>query len=124
MVVAYHLGGLLGAWVGIAGSVGIMAQSEVSGISGFLSYFRVFIALTHEWTDFVRRLVAVSSDGPSTPKRLSARGKERRRSIPSQRFKRQHGGRNAEGPFYHKDSNARVCRHRWQNFDTSNFFRH
>ena len=51
MVVAYHLGGLLGAWVGIAGSVGIMAQSEMGGISGFLLYFRVFIALTHEWTD-------------------------------------------------------------------------
>ena len=36
MVVAYHLGGLLGAWVGIAGSVGTMAQSEMGGISGFL----------------------------------------------------------------------------------------
>ena len=60
MVIAYHLGGLLGAWVGIAGSVGIMAQSEKGGISGFLFYFRVFIALTHEWTDFVRLLVAVT----------------------------------------------------------------
>ena len=60
MVVAYHLGGLLGAWVGIAGSVGTMAQSEMGGISGFLLYFRVFIALTHEWTDFVRLLVAVT----------------------------------------------------------------
>ena len=59
MVIAYHLGGLLGAWVGIAGSVGTMAQSEMGGISGFLLYFRVFIALTHEWTDFVRLLVAV-----------------------------------------------------------------
>lgn len=39
MVVAYHLGGLLGAWVGIAGSVGIMAQSEMGGISGFLFTF-------------------------------------------------------------------------------------
>ena len=61
MVVAYHLGGLLRAWVGVAGFVGIMAQSEMGGISGFLLYFRVFIALTHEWTDFVRLLVAVST---------------------------------------------------------------
>ena len=60
MVVAYHLGGLLLAWVGVAGFVGIMAQSEMGGISGFLLYFRVFIALPHEWTDFVRRLVAVN----------------------------------------------------------------
>ena len=65
MVIAYHLGGLLGAWVGIAGSVGIMAQSEKGGISGFLFYFRVFIALTHEWTDFVRLLVAVFDDPTS-----------------------------------------------------------
>ena len=59
MVVACHLGGLLRAWVGVAGFVGTMAQSEMGGISGFLLYFRVFIALTHEWTDFVRLLVAV-----------------------------------------------------------------
>ena len=37
MVVAYHLGGLLGAWVGIAGStVGTLAKSEMGDISGFL----------------------------------------------------------------------------------------
>ena len=37
-----------------------MAQSEMGGISGFLLVFPGVIALTHEWTDFVRRLVAVS----------------------------------------------------------------
>ena len=36
-----------------------MAQFEVGGISGFLLVFPGVIALTHEWTDFVRRLVAV-----------------------------------------------------------------
>ena len=73
MVVAYHLGGLLGAWVGIAGSVGTMAQSEMGGISGFLLYFRVFIALTHEWTDFVRLLVAVG--------RLCLAGSQHRKKV-------------------------------------------
>ena len=31
----------------------------MGGISGFLLVFPGVIALTHEWTDFVRRLVAV-----------------------------------------------------------------
>ena len=44
MAVAYHLGGRLGAWVGLVRFLGIMAQSEMGGISGFLWYFRVFIA--------------------------------------------------------------------------------
>ena len=38
-----------------------MAQSEMGGISGFLLVFPGVIALTHEWTDFVRRLVAVAT---------------------------------------------------------------
>ena len=42
-----------------------MAQFEVGGISGLLLVFPGVIALTHEWTDFVRlfvrRLVAVSA---------------------------------------------------------------
>ena len=33
----------------------------MGGISGFLLVFPGVIALTHEWTDFVRRLVAVRS---------------------------------------------------------------
>ena len=52
-------------------------SQEVDGISGFLWYFRVFMAQTHEWTDFVRRLVAVAEQnirksGPISAYRLGA----------------------------------------------------
>ena len=85
MVATCHLGGLLRAWVGVAGFVGIITKSEMGGISGFLLYFRVFIALTHEWADFVRRLVAVQfGQGKGGPHlSLSSPASQRSHHLPA-----------------------------------------